>query len=171
MLMQCPINQPLSVLFKLQISIIFSICVLSSLTPYIIIIFPSSNFFLPLMFSLISSVIHIKSSCQFSSFPILQPSFAIFSNFFPFINLPNTSHLCLFRHLFLCALFLRCTITHFHSIYTLIVAWSLSITSHKSSILAPTTFFMPLPSIYTQSSVNVFSSVYNVASFNPSQTQ
>ena len=54
----------------------------------------------------------------------------------PFIHLPNTSHFCLFRHLFFWAFFLRGPITPFHSISTLIAAWSLSITYPKSSILA-----------------------------------
>ena len=95
----------------------------------------------------------------------------LFLSSFPFIRLPNTSHLCLFRHLFFCALFLRCPITPFYSMYTLIAAWSFSITSPKSSILALITFFMPHPSIHTWPSVNVFSYVYHVDSFNPSQTQ
>ena len=86
----------------------------------------------------------------------------------PFIRLPNTSHICLFMHLFFCLLFLCRPVIPFNSISTLIAACSLSITSPKSSILTLTTFYMPLPSIHTKSSVNLFASVYNVASFNTS---
>ena len=80
----------------------------------------------------------LLTSCCSSQTPSIHPS----AKHFPFLFVQTLFLLCPF-------LFLPLSHYPFHSISTLITAWSLSITSPKSSILAPITFFRPLPSIHT----------------------
>ena len=99
MLILRPTNQPLSVVFHLQVSYLRHLYSLI-INPIYSSHLPIFLIFSPLMLALTSSVIHLLFSCQCSSFSISQPSFAIMrfisDKHFPFLFVQTPFLLCLF---------------------------------------------------------------------------
>ena len=113
MLMECPINQPLSVFFHLQLSYLRHMCSLiinpiySSYIPY--------GFFLPLMLALTSSVIYLLATFPPPSHNLLLPSCCSSQTY---SQTPSHSSVCqtlpipVCSDIFFCAFFFRCPIIY-----------------------------------------------------------